>query len=186
MSDKKQKLFDTLGVGEEQMASRSDFEVSRDSNGEVNPVSTTVIGLDEDIAHFPMKRGDVDEYMPSDLAPQSLSPQGKADIINMFLLWPFVNEEKCADKLYDYEKLKNLTKDELREMPESEKITPEDIEDNFKAFTDADVIIKAILDGSGYEVLEAQGAKMMEKFEGNLNFEDLAGQMENGAASTPE
>jgi hypothetical protein len=95
--------------------------------------------------------------MPPDLAPQSMSPEQKATILNEFLLKPDFGE-----------------------------LTGDDIEEDFLGFADADVLVKTILDGSGYEVLEAQGAKMMEKFEGNLNFEDLAGQMENGAASTPE
>jgi hypothetical protein len=157
MSEQEQELYDTLGLDEDEVASEDDFRVQRDSDGELLPVATEVVGMDKKIVHKPMTRGDVDEYMPPDLAPQSMSPEQKATILNEFLLKPDFGE-----------------------------LTGDDIEEDFLGFADADVLVKTILDGSGYEVLEAQGAKMMEKFEGNLNFEDLAGQMENGAASTPE
>lgn len=148
----RQDLYDTVGVDQGEIASPDDFKVQRDTDGDLQPVATEVTGLGKKIIHRPMTRGDVNSYLPNNLNLQEMTDRQKAAVVNDFLLEPDLGE-----------------------------VTEEDINEDFYAFADADVIVRAILDGSGYEILEAQGAEMMRKLEGNL---DLAAEAQELQGST--
>jgi len=165
-----QELFDTVGVDEDELIDPGDMAIGRDSDGDLLPKSTDVNGADGVIIHFPMSRGDRDEYLPPDMNLMAMSPESKATMLNRFYLAPRPDEkwgEEHDDRLYDKDELPKLTDAEIGEIPDDNKITAENVEEDFVALFDADTLIETILDGSGFEILKNRGTEEMG--EGNLD-----------------
>lgn len=174
-----QELYDTVGVSEDELINPGDLTVERGPDGELLPKTTEVPGTNSKIVHLPMARGDANKYLPDNYNFAQMSAASKAKVLNLFYAAPRLDEaigEDHDDRLYGRE-LTELSEDELEEIDPEDKITAENISESFLAFGDADILIEAILEGSGLELMKERGEEMMD--EGNLDPETVEAIMDS-------
>jgi hypothetical protein len=145
-----------------EIASEDDFRVQRDDDGELLPVKSRIEGMEKYIVHYPMTRGQANEFLPENAkALELMSDAQIAALIN-----------ECLIK------------------PDFGTLTADDIDsDDWKAFLDPATIVETIADASGYGTVRAQNAKMTAEMLENTDegkLEKLGEQMKEATDSTED
>lgn len=166
--EERQDLYDTVDVEADEIADPGDFKVKRDEQGKLIPTVGEVPGRGDKVIHLPMESGAVDRYFGNYLSAEVLSSSQKAEILNLYLVDPVLDESHDS-RLYDYHVIRDMTPEDLREIPDEDKLTADDIDEDFLGFADADVLVEIVMNGSGYDITRAQNMAVMGQLEGNLN-----------------
>jgi hypothetical protein len=85
--------------GEPEIASIDDFRVSRDSDGELLPVTQSLPGSDASVRVVPLTQGDANEYLPESGMPTDLDDDAMLELLKEFYVEPSFESVESLDEL---------------------------------------------------------------------------------------